>query len=344
MLKIKFIAVLFIASVFSVACSTDSESAMQKESEFTLNSNSNSASMDTQTAEEPQSEGFGSGSGSGNRGGGDETENESVANPQSQLSSDNADKTEFQEPAKPVERKIIRNAQLELETGLPEEASRKITAIAKSKNGFVITSTQKSSNTKIAGRDSVSMTIRVPAEKFEESLAEIRKTVDRVIVETISGQDVTEEFVDIQARLKTKKALEERYLDIMKRANSVEDALKVEAQLGELRTEIEQIEGRKRFLENQASLSTITIELRTATEISASSNGFFYELKDAFADGLEMALTFILGLVRILLALLPFLVLIVLPVFLISRYFWRKMQKQKTAKKIVEDELGDENL
>ncbi len=334
MLKIKFIAVSFIVSVFFVGCGSESAESVSDSS-----ANTNAAPMISEVAQtETLIE-------SNKAGGGGGTENEAVANPQSQLAAENADdKTVAEEPAKPVERKIIRNAQLELETDLPEEASQKITAIAKSKNGFVITSTQKSSNAKVAGRDSVSMTIRVPAEKFEEALTEIRKTVDRVIVETISGQDVTEEFVDIQARLKTKKALEERYLEIMKRANSVEDALKVEAQLGELRTEIEQIEGRKRFLENQASLSTITIELRTATEISASSDGFFYELKDAFADGFAMALTFILGLVRILLALLPFLILIVLPVFLIGRYFWRKMQKQKTAKKIVADELRDENL
>ncbi len=94
------------------------------------------------------------------------------------------------------------------------------------------------------------MTIRVPSEKFDETLNEIRKNSNRVIVETVKGEDVTEEFIDIEARLKTKKALEEQFLEIMKRSNSVEEALNVQRELAEVRGEIEQIEGRKRFLEN----------------------------------------------------------------------------------------------
>jgi hypothetical protein len=226
----------------------------------------------------------------------------------------------------------------------PEEASQKITAIAENKKGFVITSTQRNTNAKAKGRNSVSMQIRVPADKFQESLEEIRKTADRVIVETVTGQDVTEEFVDIEARLKTKKALEERFLEIMKTAKNVQDALNVEQQLANVRTEIEQIEGRKRYLENQSSLSTITIELRTPIEISASSTGFFYELKQAISDGFEAALTFILFLVKVLIALLPFLIFVVLPIFLLLRYFWRRYKKNRTIRKIVEEEINEENI
>jgi Flp pilus assembly protein TadB len=189
------------------------------------------------------------------------------------------------------------------------------------------------------------MTIRIPADKFQESLAEIRKTVDRVVVETVSGQDVTEEFVDIEARLKTKKALEERFLEIMKQAKSVNDALNVERQLAEVRTEIERIEGRKRFLENQTSLSTITLELQTPAAISGSSSGFFYELREALSDGFSAALTFILVLVRIFIALIPFLLLVVLPIFLLLRYFWRrskKREKRETTESIVREEIDVE--
>lgn len=330
MRKIKFIGLILLCSIILVACSGESINES-----IDSNINTSSAVNSTEPMERAVAQDIVKNDSDGQK-------KQSTANPQVQVSLDQAsNKTEESEPK--TERKIIRNANLELETNSPEEASQKITAIAKSKNGFVITSTQKSTNAKVGGRDSVSMSIRVPAEKFEESLAEIRKTVERVVVETVTGQDVTEEFVDIQARLKTKKALEERYLEIMKRANSVEDALKVEAQLGELRTEIEQIEGRKRFLENQASLSTINIELRTPAAISASSSGFFYELKEAFSDGFEAALTFILVLVRILIAIVPFLILIVLPIFLILKFFWRKQNnKQKTAKKIIEAEIREE--
>ncbi|MEJ7701891.1 MAG: DUF4349 domain-containing protein [Pyrinomonadaceae bacterium] len=143
-----------------------------------------------------------------------------------------------------------------METNAPEEAQQKITAIAESKGGFVIESSQSSSDAQATTRDTVTMTIRIPAAKFNETLDEIRKTSSRVIVETVKGQDVTEEFIDIEARLKTKKALEEQFLGIMKQSKSVEDALNVQRELADVRGEIEQIEGRKRFLENQSSLST----------------------------------------------------------------------------------------
>lgn len=332
MKKLKFIAVFLLATTFFVACSSTGRIADNES--MSANSNTAIASTEPEIAQKTASDSGGGGGGGG--------ENKPIANPQ--VSLDQAEKSKDEEPAKAIERKIIRNANLELETSKPEDAQRKITSIAESKKGFVITSSQRTSNAKATGRDSVSMQIRVPAEKFQEALDEIRKSVDRVVVETVTGQDVTEEFVDIEARLKTKKALEERFLEIMKQAKSVTDALEVERQLAEVRTEIERIEGRKRFLENQTSLSTLNIELRTPAAISASSTGFFYELTQAISDGFEAALTFILVLIRVLIALLPFLLLIVLPAFLILRYFWRKYKKKRTARKIVEEELEEAKI
>ena len=70
----------------------------------------------------------------------------------------------------------------------------------------------------------------------------------------------------------------------MKRSNSVADALNVQRELANVRGEIEQIEGRKRFLENQTSLSTIKVLIKTPTAFSGNSGGFFYRLKEAFGD------------------------------------------------------------
>jgi len=241
-----------------------------------------------------------------------------------------------------TERKIIRNADLQLETDKPEDAQQKITSIAESKGGFVVESQQSSSDARSGTRDTVTMTVRVPAEKFNEALEEIRKTASRVRVETVKSDDVTEEFIDIEAQLKAKKALEAQFLEIMKRADTVEDALNVQRQLAGVRGEIEKIEGRKRFLENQASLSTIKIRLQTPTALTANSEGFGYRLKDAFGDGLDAALTFILGLVSFVIAILPFLILIVLPIYLVIRYVLRRRGKEKTARDVVKEELKEE--
>ncbi len=257
-----------------------------------------------------------------------------------QVSLDQADKSKAE--TVPTERKIIRNADLSLEAPAPEEAQQKITAIAESKGGFVVESQQSSSSSSVTTRDIVTMTVRVPAAKFNESLDEIRKVSSRVIVETIKGQDVTEEFVDIEARLKTKKALEEQFLEIMKQGKTVADALSVQRELANVRGEIEQIEGRKRFLENQSSLSTIKIRLQTPTAYSANSSGFFYQLRQAFGSGFNFALNFILGLVTFVIAILPFVIFIVLPIYFLLRYFWRRLRTRRLAKEIAAEEIKTE--
>lgn len=238
----------------------------------------------------------------------------------------------------PTERKIVRNAELNLEADSPEEAQQKITSIAESKGGFVVESQQSSSDTKVTTRDVVTITVRVPAQKFGEAIDEIRKIASRVIVETIKGEDVTEEFIDIEARLKAKKALEQQFVEIMKRANNVEDALNVQRELAEVRGEIEKIEGRKRFLENQASLSTIKVRVQTPAAFSSSSSGFFYRLTQSLSTGLDFALNFILGLVTLVVAILPFAILIGLPGFLIIRYFMKKQNRPQSVSEIADED------
>jgi hypothetical protein len=310
MSKLKFL--IFAVLAFSTACASGSAS------------NTNSFSKaDTASSD----------SGSGGGGGGRLEEPSAVQ----QVSLNKAENSQPQPVA--IERKIVRNAELELEANSSEESQQKITAIAESKGGFVVESQQSSSDVRATTRDIVTMTVRVPSAKFNETLDEIRKTASRVIVETIKSDDVTEEFIDIEARLKAKKSLEEQFLEIMKRANSVEDALNVQTQLAEVRGEIEKIEGRKRFLENQASLSTIKIRLQTPNAFSANSSGFFYRLKESFGNGFDFALNFILVLITLLIGILPFLLFIVLPIYLLIRYFWRKQHRQKSIVEIAKEEL-----
>lgn len=321
MLKAKIIAIVFLFTITFSSCESSQNNG--------ISMNKNSSGPEFAKTQEP---------------GGGGGEDEKVM--QSQVSLETADKSQS-EPEKPTERKIIRNAELRLESDAPEEAQQKITAIAESKGGFVIESTQQGSDVTSVKRDTVTMTIRVPAAKFNETLDEIRKTANRVIVETVKGQDVTEEFIDIEANLKTKKALEEQFLEIMKRSNSVADALNVQRELANVRGEIEKIEGRKRFLENQSSLSTIKVTLQTPTAISGSSKGFFYRLTEALSTGFDGALSFILFFITAIIAILPFLILVVLPIYLLLRYFWRKYSWKRRTKvhdtvDIVAEEIKDE--
>lgn len=237
------------------------------------------------------------------------------------------------------DRKIIRNAELNLEADDPEDAQRKITSIAELRGGFVVESQQSSSEIRSTTRDIVTMTVRVPADKFGDALADIRNVSTRVILETVKGQDVTEEFIDIEAQLKAKKALEQQFMEIMKRANTVGDALHVQSQLADVRGEIERIEGRKRFLENQSAMSTIKVRLQTAKVIASTSVGIGGRLSDSFAAGADVAISFVLGLVTVVIAALPFAIFIGLPVFVLFRYVLKRQSRARTVIDFAEDEL-----
>lgn len=234
-----------------------------------------------------------------------------------------------------IERKIIRNASLTVEVTSPTESQRKVSAIAESHQGFVVTSEATQRTTEDASKPAiiVNLVVRVPAAQFNQTLDEIRATGARVVSEKITGQDVTEEFMDLEARIKNQKALEAQFLEIMKRAVTVPDALNVQRELAEVRTGIEKLEGRKRFLENQASLSTINVTLQPPTQI-VNAAGFWYNIKSAFSDGVDVALQIVLFLIRAVIALLPIIILIFLPIGLITRWLIKLALRRRRARQL----------
>jgi len=231
-----------------------------------------------------------------------------------------------------TERKLIRNADMILESGNPAEVQRRISSIAEAHGGFVVSSESKQMNAEgqLKPEMSVTVTIRVPAAQFDSVLNEIRAGGSRVAQDRITTQDVTEEYIDLEARIRAKQALEAQFMEIMKQAKTVSEALEVQRQLSDVRAEIERLEGRRRFLENQTSLSTITVTIQPPSQI-VSSTGFFYSVKRALGEGLDVAAVITLGLIRLLIALLPILLFIVLPIFLLVRYWIRRAQRQPRA-------------
>ncbi len=232
-----------------------------------------------------------------------------------------------------IERKIIRNGKLTIETDEPTAEQSKITSIAESHGGFVVTSEFKQNGSNQANK-TVIITVRVPSLQFDDTLGKIRP-LGRVTAENITGQDVTEEFLDLEARIKTQKALEAQFLEIMKQATKVPDALEVQRQIANVRTEIERLEGRKRFLENQASLSTIVITLQTPAPIlSASTEGFWHSVKKAFAEGVDLAAQIVLGLIRLVIVLIPIALFILLPFALLLRFVIRRMKLNRKVEAV----------
>ncbi len=262
--------------------------------------------------------------------------NQNARNPAaSQVSLQQANQS--QSIAEAMDRKIIRDAELTLEVGAPAEVQRKITSIAESLGGFVVTSESKQRQVGDAQQElEVNLVVRVPATQFMAALDQIHSAGNRVVAEKITGQDVTEEFIDLEARIRTQKALEAQFLEIMKDARKVPDALEVQRQIAEVRTEIEKLEGRKRFLENRASLSTITVNLQTPTAIAVNTSGFGRKIREAIADSIEVAIAIVLFLIQFVIVMIPVFIMIILPLWIIGRLVLRRMRKKPLARQTAE--------
>jgi hypothetical protein len=226
------------------------------------------------------------------------------------------------------DRKIIRDASLAIETDSPTDGLRRITSIAEINGGFIVTSDFKQNDGGVQAKPSQTVTVvaRVPATRFDSALDQIHLVGNRVISEKVSGQDVSEEYLDLEARLRTKKALEAQFLDIMKKAYKVVDALEVQGQLGEVRTEIERLEGRRRFLENQAALSTITTTLQMPQPIiTATATGFGTTIKHTFGDAVDTAASIVLFVIQAVIVLVPITIFFGLPGWVVWRAIRRRI-------------------
>lgn len=265
-----------------------------------------------------------------------------------QVSLQQADQS--QSMAEAANRKVLLNGDATLEVASPADVERQITSIADALGGFVVTSESKQHDTGDPAKQylEVNLVIRVPAAQFKTAFDQILGTGSRVIQQKKTGQDVTEEFIDLEARIKTQKALEVQFLEIMKQATKVPDALEVQRQIAEVRTEIEKLEGRRRFLDNRASLSTINVSLQSPAAIAVNTSGFRRSVREAVADGVDLTIGIVLFLIRFVIVIIPIFLLLILPLGLLVRFFWRRTRKSLWSRElrtssppVPSDERGD---
>lgn len=180
-------------------------------------------------------------------------------------------------------RKVISNAsvQVEVERGKFQDAFDRAVLLADRYGGYVI-----SSESSAAGEDDVlrsgTVAIRIPSQSFVQALA-AAGNLGKLRSRQVSSQDVTEEFVDLEARLRNAEAQERALQELLAQAKTVDEILQVRQHLSAVRGEIEQLKGRLRYLEEHTSFSTITISLfETGVEVaSAGGWGFLQALRDA---------------------------------------------------------------
>jgi hypothetical protein len=162
-----------------------------------------------------------------------------------------------------VERVVIQTANLMLVVPDPAASADEIANLATEMGGFVVSSNVSRTTYADIGvtADQGSIQIRVPAERLQEALERIKSGATEVRGENISGQDVTQEFTDLQSSLRNLEAAEEQLLEIMGSATKTEDVLRVFETLRQVRQEIEITTGRIQYLSESASLSSISVEL-----------------------------------------------------------------------------------
>lgn len=183
--------------------------------------------------------------------------------------------------------KIVKTADLTVQVAGGRLAAQleAATLVAGRHGGFVSTSqTTQSTEARLA---SGSLVIRVPADRFEATLAELR-SLGTVRGERISGEDVTAHFVDLDARVRNSRAQEAVLLRLMSRSTSIEDSLKVQGQLQKTQLEIEQLEGQLRVLSDQTALASIALSLSESAPILVAPRSTFARAWKQSVHGLRV--------------------------------------------------------
>lgn len=184
-------------------------------------------------------------------------------------------------------KKLIKDGFVEFETLDIEKARAHIMNASAENGAYVASDKQNSSEDKI----SYTLIVRIPASKFDSFINSATKDVRYFDHKQIDVKDVTSEYFDVETRLKTKKEIELRYRELLKKASTIKDILSIETELGNIRTEIESAEGQLKFLSDQVQYSTLRIEFYKITSTPAV---FTFQLGSAFARGWENLLTILI--------------------------------------------------
>lgn len=216
-----------------------------------------------------------------------------------------------------TKRMIIKTGTMGIEVEKYDDAASRVNDIVKKYGGYVsnTTSSQNSS-----GKKQGTLTLKVPADKYEALVSETG-TLGKVMTQNINANDVTEQYVDLEARLKTQKELEQRLIKLLaEKTARLTDVVEVEQKLASVRQVIESIDGKMRYMRNQSEMSTLTLSLYEPAILTTSSGGgFFYELGQSVKKGLRGFTDILAGMITIFIALLPVIILGVIIYWIIRR-------------------------
>jgi hypothetical protein len=237
-----------------------------------------------------------------------------------------------------VDRLVIRNADLSIVVKDVNGRVKAIQDMANAMGGFVV-----SANTyQTTARDGTQapqaqVVVRIPQEKLQDALDQIKHDTVEVQNESQSGQDVTDQYVDLQSRLKAKQAAETKLLAIMDDATKTEDVLAVYSQLQQIESDIEVLKGQIKYTEQAAALSAITVNIIAEESVKPLEVGGWKPqgvARDAIQSLIFYLQDFVDFMIRFVLLILPVLITILVPLFLLFlllRWLVRRIRKPRVG-------------
>ena len=216
-----------------------------------------------------------------------------------------------------IPQKIIKQASLRFETDDLDDTFAQIQKAITANKGTIQNDTEGKDYDNIYRN----LTVRIPSQNFDAFIKSVSEGVSYFERKEISAEDVTEQYIDLNSRLKTKKKLEERYLQILQKATKISEILEIEKQISIIREEIEAKEGQLKYLESRVSESTITIEFyKTIAEKEAVKTSYGSKIWTAVKSGFFGLSSFLISIISVW----PFIILFVLIAYLIRKRFKRK--------------------
>ncbi len=197
-----------------------------------------------------------------------------------------------------IDKKIIKDARIGLEVENYSLYRINLDSSINKANGYISSDNLDKNDYNI----NCQLVIRIPADFFDRFISTLEKGSEKLLYKNISARDVTEEFIDIEARLNTKKEVEKRYIQLLSKAKNIKEILEVEEKLRVLREEIESKEGRLKYLKKQVSYSTIYLHITQNFEYKyepEKEKNFFQRLFKSLDKGWKGFIVFLLFLFRI---------------------------------------------
>lgn len=233
-----------------------------------------------------------------------------------------------------VERMIVKSGILSIQVADPAYVADQITVIATKFNGFVVSSELHKSYS--SDNPSGTVEIRVDAAKFEAAIGEIEALVTDpekyIRNKNIFGDDITDQYVDQESRLKSLEAKKAKLEEILDMAKTVKDTLSVYNEIASVNEEIEHVKGRMTYMEQSSRLSSITIDIESIPEPVVIA-GYEWNIGDSFRQSINAFINtgqdFIDFILYFVISVLPFLIIIFLPIILIIRWLIRRGKKSK---------------